>query len=157
MKLDPPTHMKHERNGNSCPWAGMASWLALLGGCRLTWLGWLGWPAHGREGVGRGSCVTLWWRWRELQSFRRSQGGLNSIDQSSKTSPQGEEAMNLLLPATKKGALQPFSIWNGRNPPIQTHQNHVHWKEGTSQKGREQELYGCSLKAVAALVKSHKC
>lgn len=157
MKLDPPTHMKHERNGNSCSWAGLASQLALLDSCRLAWIGWLGWPARGREGVGRGSCETLWWRWKEHRGLsERAKVASIPLTSAVKLLPQGEEAMNLLLPTTKKRCLASLQHLKWEKP-IQTHQNHVCWKEGTNQKGREQGLCGCFLKAVTVLAKSHKC
>lgn len=60
MKLSPPTHMKHKRNGNSCSWAGLASQLALLGSSRLARLGWTSLrERQGGKGKLRDTCLEV--------------------------------------------------------------------------------------------------
>lgn len=60
MKLSPPTHMKHKRNGNSCTWAGLASQLALLGGSWLAQLGWTSlWERRGGKGKLRDTSLEV--------------------------------------------------------------------------------------------------
>lgn len=70
--------------------------------------------------------------------------------------PQGKKAMDSLLASHHKrclAALQHQKL----GKPIQTHQKHVLWKEGTSPEGGEQGLSVCSLTAVVALLKNQKC
>lgn len=105
-KLNPPTHMKRESNGNSCSWAVLVSWLAALGGCRLAWLCWMACRDEGWEGEavwcftgGGGNKMGCWKRpqWPQLHWLEQLKLSL---------------AMNLLQPATKKRGI---SIWSARN------------------------------------------
>lgn len=112
--------------------------------------GWAGQPM-GEKGKLWDTVVKV----KATKKLRRSQSGFSSINQSSRI-PSGKGAMDLLLASHHKrclAALQHQKL----GKPIQTLQNHVLWKEGTSPEGGEQGLTVCSLTAVVALLKNQKC